>query len=357
MKPNKTSLFCILGLLALFLALTARMTAPYLLAILVGSILALLCGPPFKWLLLRGLKPWLAAALVTLGLVTLVFVPLGVFGHRAVIEGLALQQRLSDQNLLSVRGLTREVSKLEPVQQVVPERQALEMNIRSILERTAKAVGAALVGFAVGVPNMILQFLLVVLTCFFAMMDGSKFFQWLMDKVPLDADLRERLAASVKETTVSVVWANLAAAAAQAALLMASFLILQVPQAFLAAGAVLVCAWLPIIGAGPIWIGGGLYLFFTGSLTKLAVLAVLGLVCSVLDNAVRSWVLKGRQGMHPLVSFVAILGGIQMLGVPGLFIGPILVAILISLLQILPVVVQRLGRSFHAEPMSLSVHS
>jgi predicted PurR-regulated permease PerM len=42
--------------------------------------------------------------------------------------------------------------------------------------------------------------------------------------------------------------------------------------------------------------------------------------------------------MHPLVSLISILGGIQMFGIFGVFLGPILAAILISLLQVWPAV-------------------
>ena len=40
--------------------------------------------------------------------------------------------------------------------------------------------------------------------------------------------------------------------------------------------------------------------------------------------------------MHPLVGLVAIIGGIEMFGILGVFIGPIMAAMLLSLLRILP---------------------
>ena len=47
--------------------------------------------------------------------------------------------------------------------------------------------------------------------------------------------------------------------------------------------------------------------------------------------------------MHPLVSLVAIFGGIEMFGILGIFLGPILAAVLIALLQIWPAVGHRFG--------------
>ncbi|MCM2324552.1 MAG: AI-2E family transporter, partial [Oligoflexia bacterium] len=68
-----------------------------------------------------------------------------------------------------------------------------------------------------------------------------------------------------------------------------------------------------------------------------------GLITGIVDNFVRPMVLKGRSKMHPLVSLVAIFGGIGMFGITGVFIGPIVAAILISLLQIWPDVGRRFG--------------
>ena len=47
--------------------------------------------------------------------------------------------------------------------------------------------------------------------------------------------------------------------------------------------------------------------------------------------------------MHPLVSLVAVFGGIERFGIMGILLGPILAAVLIALLQIWPAVGQRFG--------------
>jgi predicted PurR-regulated permease PerM len=47
--------------------------------------------------------------------------------------------------------------------------------------------------------------------------------------------------------------------------------------------------------------------------------------------------------MHPLVGLVAVFGGINMFGILGVFIGPILAAMLISLLKLWPQLRERLS--------------
>ena len=79
----------------------------------------------------------------------------------------------------------------------------------------------------------------------------------------------------------------------------------------------------------------------------LAVVASFGVVLAVVvgisDNITRPLVLRGRDEMHPLVGLVSIFGGIAMFGLMGVFIGPILSALLLSVLNTWPAVGHRFG--------------
>ncbi len=50
-------------------------------------------------------------------------------------------------------------------------------------------------------------------------------------------------------------------------------------------------------------------------------MVVLGLLAGLADNFVRPMILQGRSKMHPLVSLVAIFGGMEMFGIMGIFLG------------------------------------
>ena len=53
--------------------------------------------------------------------------------------------------------------------------------------------------------------------------------------------------------------------------------------------------------------------------------------------------LKGRSDLHPLVGLVAIIAAIDMCGILGIFVGPLLAAVLISLLELWPEIAGRFG--------------
>jgi predicted PurR-regulated permease PerM len=50
-------------------------------------------------------------------------------------------------------------------------------------------------------------------------------------------------------------------------------------------------------------------------------------VVSVSDNIIRPWVLSDRMNMSPLVIFFAFLGGVQVFGFWGIFLGPVVLSL------------------------------
>ena len=340
---NRVTLVTFLALLIIVLAVTLQMVWPYLLAVVMGGILALLGQPIFQKLRHRGVKPKLASILVTLGIIVLVIAPLSAFIIVAVKQGIAVGQRVAENDAFSFQSILQRVSGWGPIESVIGSPESLERQARGWIQRAGSQATALILAVAGNVPNILLQLALASIACFFFLIDGKRFMSWMRGKIPLDSDVREKVVSSFKETAISVIWATLAAAGAQSTMMLVSFLALGVPAAFLAAGATFIFAWIPILGSVPVWITGAIYLYTQGMVAKAAIMIVLGLLTGVVDNFVRPLVLKGRGNMHPLVSLVAIFGGVGMFGILGVFIGPIIAAILISLLQIWPAVGQRFG--------------
>jgi len=65
-----------------------------------------------------------------------------------------------------------------------------------------------------------------------------------------------------------------------------------------------------------------------------AVLLMSSVLTSLADNVVRPWVLKGGANLHPLMGFVAAFGGLQLLGLSGLFLGPIVAGLFLAAVKL-----------------------
>lgn len=331
-----------LALLIAVLVINGLMVLPYVLAVTMGGILAVLAQPVWQWLTGHHIPPRVAAAVVVLGVVLVLIAPLAVFVTKAIQQGIAIGHRLADGGV-SVRSLLDHVSGWAPIETLIGSPDAFETQARRWMQSAGTTATATILGLAAHLPNLVLQVALASIACFFLLVDGPRLRGWMTDKLPIAADVRVHVGQSFQETAISVIWATIAAAAAQSAVMLLSYLTLGVPAAFLAAGATFLFAWIPLVGSTPVWLAGAIYLYTQDALLKALLMVVCGLMTGLVDNFVRPLILQGRSKMHPLVSLVAIFGGIEMFGILGIFLGPILAAVLIALLQIWPEVGQRFG--------------
>lgn len=339
---RRTTLVAFLVLLMAVLTLTVFMVLPYVLAVTMGGILAVLAQPVFQWLTGHHVTPRVAAAVVVLGVVLVIIAPLAFLVTKAIQQGIAIGQSLAEGGV-SLRSLLDHVGRWAPIETIIGSPEAFENQARHWMQSAGTGATATILGLAAHLPNIVLQLALASIACFFLLVDGHRLLCWMTDKVPLAADVRVQVVQSFQDTAISVIWATLAASAAQSAVILLSYLTLGVPAAFLAAGATFLLAWIPLVGSSPVWLTGAIYLYAQDTILKAILMVAFGLMAGLVDNFVRPLVLKGRSKMHPLVSLVAIFGGIEMFGILGIFLGPILAAVLIALLQLWPEVGQRFG--------------
>jgi predicted PurR-regulated permease PerM len=57
-------------------------------------------------------------------------------------------------------------------------------------------------------------------------------------------------------------------------------------------------------------------------------------LAGISDNIVKPWVLKGRMSLHPFLGLLSVLGGLRIFGLAGIFLGPLITALTITLLQL-----------------------
>jgi predicted PurR-regulated permease PerM len=95
-----------------------------------------------------------------------------------------------------------------------------------------------------------------------------------------------------------------------------------------------VASLIPMLGAATVWMPCTIYLVVIGSWGKAIILAVLGaFVISSIDNFLRPKLVGERVRLNELVMFFSVLGGLQVFGVLGIVLGPVLFAVTGSLIE------------------------
>jgi predicted PurR-regulated permease PerM len=91
----------------------------------------------------------------------------------------------------------------------------------------------------------------------------------------------------------------------------------------------------PVVGAAIVWAPVCLWLAakdhrpVAGVLLAVYCIAML----TIVDNVFKPWLLHGRSNLHPLLALLSVLGGVRLLGPIGILVGPMVVAFLQTLLN------------------------
>ena len=106
------------------------------------------------------------------------------------------------------------------------------------------------------------------------------------------------------------------------------FSILSIPNAILLGVVVAIVDIMPILGTGAILIPWSIIGFVLGN-TKIGVgMLIMYLIITAVRQALEPRVVGQQIGLHPVVTLICMFVGVQLLGIIGLFMFPIIVTIL-----------------------------
>lgn len=93
-------------------------------------------------------------------------------------------------------------------------------------------------------------------------------------------------------------------------------------------------ATIPMLGTFVVWVPAAIYLAANGFYLKAVVLTLWGsIVIGMSDNLLRPTLVGKKAKMHDLMIFFAVLGGLKAFGVLGILMGPVVLAVSLTLLE------------------------
>ncbi len=178
---------------------------------------------------------------------------------------------------------------------------------------------------------------ILLVATFFFFLDGPTMIKNIMHLSPLDDRYEEELLLEFDRISRAVVLATLLSALVQGLTAGVGYYFAGMESLPLLIMLTCMFALVPFVGPAVVWIPVCCYLaFFENRPTAAIALACWGvLVVGTIDNVVKAFVLHGQSQLHPLLALLSVLGGVQALGPVGIVVGPMVVALLQTLLGIL----------------------
>jgi predicted PurR-regulated permease PerM len=330
----------LLAILLLAFVLVFVLFRHFLIDLALSGSLALVLAP-FRQRLTQalggraGLASMLIVALVTL----LILVPM--LSAVVVLSGQALhvyqwvEPRLNPEQLQT---LWRE--RVLPRSPLLQEwhrvnQGALASLVSGALSRLANGLNSLIQGIVKGLTSAAFELFIFLLMLFFLLRDGHLLVDEIRKVSPLSPAREQLIFQQVTRTTRASLEAMILVPVAQGLVAAVGFWALGVPSALLWGGATLLAAFVPLVGTPLVWIPVALFMYATGQPGRAVAVALYGwIVISGIDNVIKPKLLQGGASIHPLLGFLAILGGLQTFGPAGLIVGPVVLTLGIAALRI-----------------------
>lgn len=345
-KPHRTdelqhaSFLLILAVVSLMMAVIVW---PFATALLWAALAAIMFQPLYRWMLrkMRGRRN--PAAISSLLVIFFAVLVPGLWLATLVVqEALVLVAALQAQPVDLAATFDNVYGMLPQAAQEAVDRSGwadmsrIQTRLQELLAASAGMIASQAVSIGSGALSFMLSFAVGLYVMFFLLRDGERIGRTLLNTVPVERSISERLAERFLGIVRATIKGSGVVGLVQGVLAGISFLIVGLESALFFGVLTTVFALVPVIGAGAIYIPVGLWLLVTGAMWQGVFVLVVGVVIiSSADNVLRP-ILVGRDtGIPDWIILVTTLGGISFLGFSGIVLGPLVAGLFLASWSIL----------------------
>jgi predicted PurR-regulated permease PerM len=330
----KTKRWALVAVVLVSFALAAWVAAPLWVAILIGIVLAtsthaifVRCVQAFG----ERRASWVAALLTLAS------------GLVVAVSGILILFTLANELMklvshLDRHGTTGSLADLvgergaRAIAELGVDTQRLYAWARKELEAAA-SYAATLGALVIRTASYGLLGLVVSLTTmYYVLLEGPKVARRIERIAPLEPRHTRALLQEAREVGRTAFIGTIATAVVQGVLAGIGYAALGVPQPVTWAVVTALASFLPVIGTGIVWVPVAGYILVDGHPVRALLLVIYGVVIitSLADYVIRPRIVGSRGHGHPLLTLIALLGGIEVFGLAGLIVAPIVMSVFVA---------------------------
>ncbi len=336
----------LLSRLPMFAALIAlvflsyQVLQPFIISVTWAAILVFVSWPVYQHLLraLKGRRN-MSALIMTIGLSLITLGPITwlllILQMEVRVVFKSLMTLISQDSFQAPDFITTYfpwlAQELQRIWQILhDDPDAIRENLRNNF-----GIGLGQIGFLAGeVGRNLAKLSMTIFTAFFLYRDGDRILKQLRHALRLvSADSGERYLAAAGGMTRAVVFGIVLTALAQAVLAGIGYAVAGAPNPVFLTAVTFIIALIPF-GTPFAWGSVAIWMIADGQMLAGIGLAIWGgLFVSTIDNIIRPLVISSSTRISFLLVMFGVLGGLAAFGMIGLFIGPVILAVLSSLWQ------------------------
>lgn len=389
--PRVVSFIVLLAFIMLVGAMFFQVMVQFIVPLFMAAVLVVVFRPLHLWIAERcGERRRIAAGLTTLAIVLVVLLPLCLLLLQAASEAVTIfaQTTRTDTAEFPLKESPQvESDEADADPNNAAEKPDIETEIdqqavSAVFDNVVEAInplledlhlpaldGQEVQGIVVGklqslaapfaydsvrfIGSTMLSLAIMIVTMYYFFSDGPGMITALKKLSPLEDEYEQELLDKFGDISRAVVVATLASAVVQGILAGLGYWVAGTGHLFLLIAATTFMSMIPFVGAAAVWACVCIFLYFyTGNpefpdgrpYTAIILAVYCASVVSTSDNIIKPLVLHGQSKLHPLLALLSIIGGVQALGPIGIIVGPMLVAFLQALLNMLNKELHLLGK-------------
>lgn len=335
------------------------MTKPFLVAVITGAIIAYLAYPIYgrttKYIKNKNFASLIVSILVVLLLTVPIIIVLGLVAREAIDTYQALQkQNLATSDVIGQHKLGTNflmvVCKYESslvckgvksFVSLLPNNN-LDYYLQVTIENITGYIIKHFYSFLASIPSTILNIFVMIFVIYYLLKDGDSITKRIKNILPLKESHKQHVLDRFHDVTSAVFYGHILLAIIQGVVGIIGFLILGVPSPILWGFVMMLFALIPYFGTAIVWLPAALNLIFVGYLQsdnspiiRGVILILYGLlIISSIDNLLRPKLIGSKANVHPILVLLGVLGGLNLFGFIGLILGPLMLALLMTFIDI-----------------------
>jgi predicted PurR-regulated permease PerM len=353
----------LLFFLALFL-LVARLFYPFLTIILWSGLIYAFLEPLFEKATARIkpnprsrrqgslLKSTLAGTFSVLGVLVFAvpFAALFIALLRQVLDLLGSFVRLVEENpdFFSL-------SHTSPIGGIIYRLSGGSVDLSNIdvvreMKMFVSASSSRIIGFSgmilKNTTTLLVTLAFMVFTLYFLLVDGKQIMSILVSAIPIENSYTTMFMKKMRESGRQLILGFFLVAIYQATAMFILAVLFKIKSPLVLATLTAVASFVPMVGTSLVWFPLSLIIALSGNIPRALLFFVLAaFFVSFVDNFMKPVILGDRLRIHPLLIFFAIVGGLNIFGFNGLILGPLIVIIFFSAVELYEQIDQGKGSS------------
>ena len=325
------------GFLLLLVAVTlafAWVLQPFYGAVLWAVVVAVIFTPVYRRLLaaMNG-RQSLAAAVTVLIIIAIVILPLAMVATSLAKEATGLVTKIQSGEYNFGSYLQQILDALPAWATGLIERfnltdfSGLREQLKDGLMKGGQILAPQALSIGMNTFDFVIRFGIMLYLLFFLLRDGRALAERIREAIPLHGDQKAALFTRFADVLRATVKGGILVAMAQGALGGIAFWFLGIHAALLWGVLMAFLSLIPAIGATLVWLPVAIYFLATGAAWQGIGLILYGvLVIGLVDNVLRPFLVGKETKLPDYVVLISTLGGIEVFGLNGFVIGPLIAA-------------------------------